>query len=38
MPVIGHIHSVETFGALDGPGIRYVVFSAGLSAALPVLP
>ena len=26
---IGRIHSFETFGAVDGPGIRFIIFMQG---------
>ena len=29
MEIKGNINSIETFGAVDGPGVRYIVFLQG---------
>ncbi len=29
MEIMGNINSIETFGAVDGPGVRYIVFLQG---------
>lgn len=36
--MLGRIHSYETLGAADGPGLRFVLIFAGLRTSLPLLP
>lgn len=31
------VHSIESFGAADGPGVRFIVFFTGLQYALQIL-
>lgn len=28
-PVLGNVHSIESFGSVDGPGVRFIVFMQG---------
>lgn len=28
-PIMGHVHSIQTLGTLDGPGVRFVIFAQG---------
>lgn len=38
MSLVGRIHSFESCGTVDGPGIRFIVFFSGMPDAMSVLP
>ena len=35
--ITGKIHSIETFGLVDGPGVRFIAFMQGLPDEMQIL-